>query len=353
MGSTLGSLCERHRAMRHASSSALSRRTVLGGSIAGVAGLLLVGCGDSDSSADPTPGETAASGPWTFTDDRGEVIELEGQPTRIVAFSTQTAALAELGLTPVGIFAWSPLADDTQLRYTDLADVETVGEVWGELDFEVLAGLAPDVVITGYDPTDQSLTGLTEDLLPKIERLAPILAIDNTAPLLEQFDRFQELGAALGADLSAAALLDARERFNDLSQQVVAAATARPGLKVMAVSAAEDGMNVAQPQPNPDLTYYESLGVEFVVPDGKGVFWWEELSAEHIDKYDADVILVDIRSGDADRKALEKQPLWATLPAVRAGQVFGWHAYDPPTYTFYGDALEDLAAALEASQPLG
>ncbi|WP_243056499.1 ABC transporter substrate-binding protein [Nocardioides sp. SR21] len=327
--------------------SPVSRRIFLGGSV--VATLLVAGCGEDDStasSADPT----ASTGPWVFTDDRGQRIELASRPTRIVAFSTPTAALSEMGVTPQGVFAWSPLADDTQLRYTDLSEIQTVGEVWGELDLEVLAGLAPDVVITGYDPTDGSLYGLTEELIPKVEAIAPILAVDSTLPLLEQYDRFQELGTALGADLSQAEVLDAREEFNELSQQLAAAAAAKPGLRVMAVSAAEDGMNVAQPEPNSDLSYYESLGLTFVVPDGKGIFWWEELSGENINKYDADVILVDIRAGETDRKALEKHPLWATLPAVEAGQVFGWHAYDPPTYRFYSEALADLVAAVEGSE---
>lgn len=322
----------------------VSRRAVLGGAFAVV--ITLSGCADKKSSG------AGGSARWTFVDDRGNRIELASRPKTIVAFSTTTAALAEMGIMPQGIFAWFLLKDDVQLKDVDLTDVVTIGETSGELDIERLAELAPDVVITAYDPTDKSLYGITDEQRAKVEGVAPIIGIDNTAALTTQLTRFQELGRSLGADLSDSDFLEARQRFNEGSQQVEKAAGAKPGLRVMVVSSSDRGMNVAQPKPNADLSYYADLGVSFVVPDGEGIFWWEEVSAENLDKYDADVILVDSRSGDAARKALETHPVWGTLPAVEAGQVFPWHAYDPPTYNFYVDALKDLSSAIESSQVL-
>lgn len=320
--------------------SPVSRRTVLGGAFA--TAVLLSGCSDSRSSRPTSSG-------WRFTDSRGRRIELAESPKTIVAFSTTTAALSEMGVKTQGIFAWASLKDDAQLKDVDLTGVVSIGEVWGELDLERLVELSPDLVVTGYDPTDKSLYGISDEQRAQIEKIAPVLGLDNTAPLTNQFDRLQDLGRALGADLSSTTFLEARERFNELSQQLERVASTKPGLRVMAVSSTDDGMNVAQPAPNPDLGYYEDLGVSFVVPEGNGTFWWKELASENLDKYPADVILVDARSGNKARSALEEHPLWASLPAVKAGQVFPWHAYDPATYTFYIKALEDLVSAMKSS----
>ncbi|MFT4166155.1 MAG: ABC transporter substrate-binding protein [Microlunatus sp.] len=327
--------------------SQLTRRSLLAGGSLLVGGLLLDGCANDRAGSSPSE---SADQTWTFVDDRKQTITLPARPDTLVAFSTATAALAELGIKPAGIFTWHPIKDDTQLRFADVTGMEVIGETYGELNLELLSKVAPQVIITSYDSTDNTLYGISEEQRAKVEAIAPVLGLDNTAPLLTQFDRFQELGRALGGDLGSVDLLEQRQRFNDLSQQIEAAAKEKPGLKIMAVADAVDGIMVAQPKPNPDLTYYGGLGLDFVVPKGDGIFWWQELAAEQIDTYPADVILVDARDRDATRASLEKLKLWPKLPAVRAGQVFDWHAYDPPTYKFYNDALVDLLTAVQKSK---
>ena len=124
---------------------------------------------------------------------------------------------------------------------------------------------------------------------------------------------------------------------------------ANPGLKVLVLGGGVDGFLVAQTAPNSDLAYYQGLGVEFVEAEGEGKFWWEELSWEQLGKYAADVILVDDRKADL-LEIFEAQPLWSGLPAVEAGQVGRWHAFDPATYRFYIEALDELTPLLERSR---
>lgn len=331
--------------------SALTRRGFLGGAVA--VGFLATGCGSgttttvASTSASTT---SAASGPWSFTDDSGDTVTIPQAPKTIVAFSTPAAALAEMGMTPQGIFAWNPLEQDTQLRYVDLSKTEVIGTAWAEFNVEKLASLRPDLIVTMYDSGDGSLYGFADDQqISQIKAIAPIVAIDIVQPLVQQFDRFQQLGESVGADLGSAALLDAREAFNTATAALKSAAAVTPGLKVLAVGAGDTGYVVAQITTNADLSYYRDLGLGLIEPDGEGIFYWEDLSWEELGKYQADVILIDSRKPGI-REIFESQPLWAQLPAVQADQVGNWHAFDPPTYRFYVDALAELTALIEKAK---
>jgi iron complex transport system substrate-binding protein len=328
----------------------VSRREFLIGAAA--LGTLLVGCSTSDSGGTPSQGASTA-GPWSFTDDRGEEISLETIPDAFAAFSTAAAALAEFGLTPGGIFGWSELEDDPQLRYVDLTNVEVLGTTWPEINLEKLAAIQPDLVATVYDSGDDSMYGFkNKNQQGQVEAIAPTVGIDGVQPLLDQIERWKELAVALGADVEADSVKQSREAFQGASDALAAAAEAKPGLRVMAVAPQTDTLYVAQVEITADLTYYESLGLEMIHPEGKGIFYWEELSWEQADKYPADVIIVDARAQEAGiMDEIAKIPTWNALPAVQAGQAEQvWHAFDPAGYRFYTEAMTELTPLIERSQ---
>lgn len=315
-------------------------------------GTLLVGCSSSDS------GETAsqsasATGPWTFTDDRGEEITLDTSPDAFAAFSTAAAALAEFGLTPAGIFGWSELDADPQLRYVDLTNVEVLGTAWPEINLEKLASISPDLVATVYDSGDDSMYGFKNaNQQSQVETIAPTIGIDGVQPLLDQIARWQELAVSLGADVEADAVKQSRDAFKASSDALKTAAADNPGLRVMAVAPQTDSLLVAQVEITADLTFYESLGLEMVHPEGEGVFYWEELSWEQADKYPADVIIIDARAQEEGvLDDIGKIPTWSALPAVKANQAEQvWHAFDPAGYRFYTEAMDALTPLIQRSQ---
>jgi iron complex transport system substrate-binding protein len=336
------------------------RRFLLG---AAAMGTFLVGCATSSSSAPSAGGTTtpggstsSAAGPWTFTDDRGESVSLPEPPGSFAAFSTSAAALAEFGVTPVGIMAWTELEEDPQLRFMDLTGIETLGTVWAEINLEKLALLDPDFVITVYDSGDDSMYNFKDAKHQRqIEQISPLIGIDGVQPLLDQIARYEELAISLGADVEAEAVATARDRFQAASDAVATAASDNPGIKVMAVYPGTDALLVSQVEITADLTYYESLGVEMVHAQGDGIFYWEELSWENADKYPVDLIMVDSRGvkGGSLEKAIEPLqdfPTWQALPAVQAGQLTAWHAFDPAGYRFYYEAMEELAPAIASAQ---
>jgi iron complex transport system substrate-binding protein len=90
-----------------------------------------------------------------------------------------------------------------------------------------------------------------------------------------------------------------------------------------------------------------------VVPDSpdEGFEYWETLSWENADKYQADLLIVDERGYPANVDDAEAQPTWDSLEAAAADAVAVWPAYWVRTYDAYAGALEDLTEAVESADP--
>ncbi|MZD08935.1 ABC transporter substrate-binding protein, partial [Streptomyces sp. SID5785] len=99
--------------------------------------------------------------------------------------------------------------------------------------------------------------------------------------------------------------------------------------------------------------YFKDLGVEFV-EGKKSDEWgfWEFLSWENADKYHADLIMLDNRSASMSREELAQKPTFASLPAVKAGQITPWAMEERYSYAGYGPVLERLADAINRSKRL-
>ncbi|MGH3915751.1 MAG: hypothetical protein ACRDTC_20425 [Pseudonocardiaceae bacterium] len=174
---------------------------------------LLTACG---SNATPSP-TTPAAGPWTFTDDRGVTVTRPSRPIRIVTNDQAGAALATLGVRPVGIFSSAPMDQNPILEGVDLAGIESVGEVYGEINVEKLAALAPDLVVTPFDPHQDDLPfGFVDGPAQgQVEAFVTIVTIDGIKDPVDVMKRFEQLAAALGADLQAPAIVATRRRFEE------------------------------------------------------------------------------------------------------------------------------------------
>ncbi|NBE92701.1 ABC transporter substrate-binding protein [Nonomuraea sp. KC401] len=308
------------------------------------------------SAAAPSAPSASGQGPWTWTDDRGKHISLPARPRRVVAQSGAAAALWDFGVRPVAVFGPHRLKGggrDPEVGEVDISTVESIGNVWGEFNVEKYASLRPDLLVAGMYQKD-TLWYVPEESVKVVDQIAPTVGVQLSGkPLVEIIETYGRLAAALGADPEAAPVAEAKKRFDAAGEALRTLAAARPDLKVMIVTGTPDNLYVAYLPDHPDIKYWGELGLNIVSPDrpteSEGGFW-EVLSWENADKYDADVILVDARAQSMKIDEMAGKPTWAKLPAVKAGQLYPWHAAERYSHLGYAKVMEELKANLDKSR---
>jgi iron complex transport system substrate-binding protein len=339
----------------------MSRRGLLaaGGSLG--LGALLAACGSSSDSSDASDApsgkatSTAPAGPWTFTDDRPKAVRADRRPDRLVAYVGTAAALHDYGVECAGVFGPTKLkngAADAQAGDLDVGKVTVLGNTWGEFSVEKYAALNPGLLISHmYEPP--TLWYVPDQSAGKILGIAPSVGIKVAGvPLTTPLQRYAQLAASLGADMNSGANAAQKARFEKASAGLRTAAKAAraAGIKVLAASASTESFYVSTPSSAADLTYYRSLGVDFVVPNKVQGGFFETLSWETADKYRADVIMLDNRTATLQPKDLKGKPTWNRLPAVTAGQVTGWPSEPIFSYAKCADRIEALTKVLSSAK---
>ncbi|SEQ34914.1 iron complex transport system substrate-binding protein [Streptomyces sp. yr375] len=346
--------------MPNARAARPTRRGILAAGGALGLGAVLAACGDEDASTGGSKASASASaksGPWTFKDDRGTTVNLDKIPASIVAFTGVGAALHDYGIQVKGVFGPTRTAAgkaDVQAGDMDITKVEILGNVWDEFNVEKYAALAPDVLISTTFDTAGTLWYVPEASKDKIAKLAPSVALSvYDRQLTTPLQRMWELAESLGADMTAAAVTDAKKRFEAAAARLRAAAKAKPEIKVLAGSASEALFYVSGTNLSIDLEYFKALGVNFVEPPesakAQGGGWFESLSWENVDKYPADIIMMDDRSSTIQPSAIT-EATWKALPAVKAGQVIARSPEPILSYDKCAPLLETLAEALEKAK---
>lgn len=340
--------------------SPLTRRGFIaaGGALGLVAALAACGGNDSAKGDGGKDKGAAASGPWTFKDDLGQEVSTKSAPKNIVAFTGTAAALYDYGVPVKGVFGPTKTADgkpDVQAGSLDISKVEILGNVYDQFNVEKYAALQPDLLVT--NTWDGSYWYVPEASKDKILKLAPAAAISvgKDATMDKALQRTADLAKSLGADMEAKKTVDAKARFEAAAEKVRQATKANPGIKVLAGSGSPEVFYASTPKTSADLSYFQQLGVEFVVPDklDEGDFF-ESLSWENAGKYKADVILLDNRSSALQPETLGKEkPTWAELPAVKAGQIAPRVTEPIYSYDKCAQILEDLAKSLQSAKKVG
>ncbi|MET9377113.1 ABC transporter substrate-binding protein [Streptomyces sp. NPDC003035] len=333
----------------------LTRRGLLAAGGALGLGAALAACG-SETKGGAASGASEKAGPWKFTDDRGTAVEAKSTPKNIVAFTGMAAALKDFGIEVKGVFGPTYVEDpktkekkpDVQAGDLDITKVKVIGNVWGEFKIEEYLKLNPELLITDmWEKND--LWYVPAEQKDKILKIAPSVALwasDKSMPAVLQ--RHADLAASLGADVKTKKILDDKARFEAAAERVRQAAKGKKDIKVLIGSGSPDLFYVSTPVRPTDTLYFKELGVTLVVPtklDEGG--WFEGLSWENVDKYKADVILLDNRTGTLQPEQLKAKPTWNALPAVKAGQVFPRVTEPIYSYAKCAPLLEDLAKALE------
>ncbi|MEU6478921.1 ABC transporter substrate-binding protein [Streptomyces sp. NPDC047017] len=348
--------------MSHARATLLSRRGVLAAGGALGLGAALAACGDDKSKGSGSGGSGAAkSGPWTFKDDRGQTVKADKVPSGIVAFVGVAAALYDYGIQAKGVFGPTTTKDgkaDVQAGDMDVSKVTVLGNEWGQFNIEKYAGLAPDLLVSTMFDGAGTLWYVPDASKKKILGVgAPSVGIsvyDRQLP--EPLERMLALARSLGADVTTDKVKQARKRFEDAAARLRAAAKSKPGIKVMVGSASQDLFYVSGSNLSIDLEYFKALGVDLVEPPEsakkQGGGWYESLSWENVDKYPADIIMMDNRTS-AIQPAAITQGTWKKLPAVKAGQVIARNPEPILSYDKCVPLLDDLAKAIETAKKVG
>ncbi|MFD8303095.1 ABC transporter substrate-binding protein [Streptomyces sp. NPDC059690] len=339
----------------------LSRRGVLAAGGALGLGAALAACGDDDAKNGSTgSGGTAAakSGPWSFKDDRGQTAKADKVPSNIVAFVGVAAALYDYGIQAKGVFGPTRTKDgkaDVQAGDMDVSKVTVLGNEWGQFNIEKYVALAPDALISTMFDDAGTLWYVPEESKKKILAVgAPSVGISvYDRQLTEPLQRMLQLAGSLGADTASSKVTAAKKAFEDAAARLRAATKANPDLKVLAGSASQDLFYVSGSDLSIDLEYFKALGVNLVEPPekakAKGGGWYESLSWENVDKYAADIIMMDNRTS-AIQPADITEATWKKLPAVKAGQVIARTPEPILSYDKCTPLLTSLAEAIEKAK---
>ncbi|MEU3789039.1 ABC transporter substrate-binding protein [Streptomyces fructofermentans] len=345
--------------MPNARATHLTRRGILAAGGAIGLGAALAACGDDDAksggSADAS--KSAAAGPWSFEDDRGTKVRTDRAPASIVAFTGVAAALHDYGIEVKGVFGPTTTKDgkaDVQAGDMDVSKLTVIGNAWGQFNIEKYASLAPDVLISTMFDDAGTLWYVPEESKDKIAKLAPSVGIsvfDRQLP--KPLERMLALAESLGADVRAAKIVEAKENFEKAAERLRKAAKARPEIKVLVGSASQDIFYVSGSNFSIDLEYYKALGVNLVEPSAKALKasggWFENLSWENVDKYPADVIIMDDRTATIQPADITEST-WKKLPAVKAGQVVARTPEPILSYDKCTPMLNNLAEAIEKAK---
>lgn len=331
----------------------LSRRRLLAGGVALVSSVALTACGSDSGGGEATEGSSAtpSAGPWSWTDDLGQTVELDETPVRIAAYGDAAAALWHFGITPVAIFTWMDPAKDTMFDDFDLADTEVVGSTYGEISLEEMAAAAPDIIVaTSYtgDSEDEMYGFKDKTQLAKIKEIAPVIAVAQVGSMKDVIETNEKLAASLGVDTGEGSpVAEDRAAFEEAAQELTDAA--QGGLSVVPMYADADGLYLAKAPDDPALKYYQDLGVNFTPIGGKD-YYWEILSWENADRYEPDILLNATRNSYS-MEQLGEQPTFARLKAYQAGQVHPWDSssMDYPSQTVY---MKELAGWLSSDEDI-
>ncbi|GAA3205099.1 ABC transporter substrate-binding protein [Nonomuraea roseoviolacea] len=337
----------------------LARRGFLTAAAGLAASLTLAACGSgtgttsttgTTAAGSPAPSGSAGGGPWTFTDDRGRKLERPARPARVVAQVGSAAALWDFGVRPVAVFGPHRLKDgsrDPQAGNVDITKVTGLGNVWDEFNVEQYIALQPDLLVSNMYVKD-TLWYVPEKSKDTIEQVAPTAGIMLTGKsATEVIGRYEALAASLGADMKG--VPEAKARLEAASKELAAF----KDLKILMVSGGADAFWVVNPPEYPDIVHLTAAGLDVVKPskvDEGGFF--QTLSWENADTYDADVILYDTRTQALKPEEMMRKPTFAKLPAVKAGQLYPWRAETPFSYQGYAAFVEGLVADLRKASKL-
>jgi iron complex transport system substrate-binding protein len=304
----------------------------------------LVACGAKEPEA--APAETRV-----FAADNGEVT-IPKDPRRVVATGYAVPALIEADAALVGVSSWqrgvAMMTDQDRTTYEKLEKV--AGESADETDYEKIALAKPDLIVIGVP---KPVLGDVD--LDRLRAIAPVVAIGPTTP-----DAWRELSRRQADAAGRTATFDqAKNAYTQKAEQLkIKYATVLKGKKFAHLGGygqVEKGNFMREYAGSWGTNIAGDLGVEYYgepkKKTGGSANVSEYVSIELLpENYrDADAISYTLEPdgtvGPAVKSVLDS-PLWKSLPAVKAGQVFPIRYTQAATYESAALTLDSLDQAL-------
>ncbi|MCL2883687.1 MAG: ABC transporter substrate-binding protein [Coriobacteriia bacterium] len=285
----------------------------------------------SGTSADAGTSSTAATGPITVTDMSGQVVTLDGPATSVVAIQPSDCEIIYAlgaGDTLVG--------RGTYCNYPDAVNDVPVVESGSDMNAEQILALDPQVVI--ISPMAQS--GEMEQA--KILTDAGIkVVVDDANTIDETYDSINLLGAVLGKDAEAQALVDSmKTSFADIQSKSTGDGTRTIYFEVSPLAY---GLWTAGSGTFLDEIAH-MLGLTNAFADVSG---WAQISEEQVIERNPDyIVTVAMDYGDNGPGTVTEilnRTGWGDMKAIKAGAVFD---EDPDSAARPGPRLVDAAEGL-------
>ena len=278
--------------------------------LAAVSATVLTACGSSASDAAPAADKTTsdASYPRTITHHKGST-DLSAKPQRIVALDNSLVEAVVLLERPLvgGIASYRDQADFPPYLGDAVADTEDVGPLETP-DLEAVAALEPDLIV--------SATVRHDALYDELSAIAPTVFVETTGPIWRENITF--LGEVLGEEDKAEQVLgEYKERAKALGDAINEKAD-NPTISVVRFL---DGPTRLYQKSSFSGHILSDMGLARPASQDVEDFA-AEIGEEQIRQADADHVFVTSYSGgEASKERFLRNPLWAQLGAVKAGNV--------------------------------
>lgn len=301
--------------------------------------------GDVETRQDQPTGDFPVS-----VDHKFGSTTIDSEPERIVALGyTELDFVLALGYQPVAA-RYPQFGDtDTAVRAWAIdaaggADPEVLDFAFGELGFEAIAALDPDLILA-------VTSGITEGEYGTLSEIAPTVA--QTDDFVDFGMPWQDITRHLGAALGRTELAD--ELVGDVEAQFRAARRRHPDFSDQTLVSSFYGGSEILAFASEDLRarFFTSLG--FTIPeqiDGiAGESFFATLSLEQAELVDTDVLVwSQLQFTDGGRAAIEADPVISGLEATRDGRVLfvGGEVDD----AYQVSSILSLPAALDGMLPM-
>ncbi|MBL1128659.1 MAG: iron-siderophore ABC transporter substrate-binding protein [Chloroflexi bacterium] len=268
-------------------------------------------------------------------------------PERVITigYSEQDPVLA-LGVVPIAVRDWFgdqpygvwPWGQDA----LGSATPELLQMPHGELNFELIASLDPDLLVATH-------SGITEEEYNMLSQIAPTLAQPGEYPDFGVPWQIQTqlIGRALGREELANELVAAVET------QIAAANEANDGFGGATVAwvtpAEEAGQYWVVGENTPPLRFLTGLGLTYdpAISEVVGDLDSAQISSERLDLLDVDVLIVRADT-PGELAAILDDPLFSQLAVVQDGRVIPFVGNDPVYGALSFSTVLSLPYALDA-----
>ncbi len=298
--------------------------------LAGAGSLLLLGgCGGGAGG-----GEGSSSNTRVIGHKYGKT-RISGRPGRVLSLGFQEHdAIFALGVEPVAVRYWYGDKDDVIFPWAEDeaggADPEILNMPFGEINFEKIAGLEPDLILGVYSGITEKEYGTLSEIAPTVAQSGEYVDFgvpwqDMTLTVGRALDREDRAGKLVG-DVEGR-FRAAREEHPEFKGKSIAVATYKSRNEI-GFFASED----------PRARFFTSLGFEIPkeLDEIAGDQFYGTISGERLDLLETDVLVWDQLSfTPGGREALESEPLVERLDVMREGRAiflegdvedaFGWN----------------------------